>query len=188
MTEFVYKLNLPPLTEILLDSAKTELFNAKNNAEHSHLEKLSYYLKPEWLTFNGITWNFVSFFYKSNYTGLIHIDEQTRVHQLHERANWGINWIHGGSGIMEYWLPEDIIFSIPQEDETGNYKRIQCSTTKAPYRTYNMSPGAYLVNASVPHRATGYTGRYAFSVRDNCEKNIMTWNAVVDLFKDHIIN
>lgn len=188
MTEFVYKLNLPPLTEILLDTAKEKLFNAKHEAEHSHITDLKSYLKPEWLTFNGITWNIVSFFYKSNYTGLIHIDEQVRAHLPHERSSWGINWIHGGSGILEYWLPEDIIFSPPETDETGDYKRIQCSTNKPPYRTYNMSPGAYLVNASIPHRATGYEGRYAFSLRDNAEKTIKTWNTVVEMFSPYIVN
>ena len=90
--------------------------------------------------------------------------------------------------MLEYWLPEDIIFSVPETDETGNYKRIQCSTTKLPYRTYNMLPGAYLVNASVPHRATGHHGRYAFSLRDDTKENVKTWNTVVDIFKDFIVN
>jgi hypothetical protein len=48
-----------------------------------------------------------------------------------------------------------------------------------------MCEGAYLVNASIPHKATGESKRHVLSLRNNtC---IETWDTVVDKFKNYII-
>jgi hypothetical protein len=180
MNEFVYRLNLPPLSEILLDSAKNSLFNEKPDEVIGHRYLSTSFIKPEWLTFNNYNWNLILYFYKNNHSGTIHIDGE-KIAQPHEQCVWGINWIYGNSGSMEYWLMEDIIPIV-----NYNYKdRILCKTDKKPYRTYHMPEGAYLVNASFPHNATSEAKRYALSLRDDSCKE--TWDAVVNKFKDYIV-
>lgn len=177
MNEFVYKLNLPLLPEILLDSAKKSLFNQTRDS-FCYLKPLNI-VKPEWLTVNSYNWNNILHFYKNNTTGVIHMDDKDVLNQAW--SNWGINWIHGNSGIMEYWLLQDVVLPSVSNDKVD---RIVCTTAKKPHRTYYMSEGAYLVNASFPHRATALGSRYAFSLRDTtCFE---TWDTVVDKFKNYI--
>lgn len=181
MNEFVYKLNLPPLSEILVDSAKNSLFN--ETAGDSLRVLTNECVKPEWLTFNNYNWNYILCFYKNNSSGVIHIDGTNTKYQPHNPCFWGINWIYGNSGIMEYWSMEDIspLNALPEP----NVSRIVCTSIKKPYRRYHMAEGAYLVNASFPHKATGQSGRYAFSLRDNtCIEN---WDTVITNFKNYII-
>ena len=180
MNEFVYKLNLPPLTEILLDTAKNSLFNEKSSLVYKYLKTDC--VKPEWLSFNNYAWDTILFFYKSDASGLIHIDGKN-ISNLEERPIWGINWIYSGNSIMEYWRMEDIITPIINPLDTNN--RTICKSFKKPYRTYDMPEGVYLVNASFPHKATGFGKRYAFSLRDNtCTE---TWDTVVSNFKNYIV-
>ena len=181
MNEFVYKLNLPPLSEILIDSAKNSLFNETNDSVLRFLT--NEWVKPEWLTFNNYNWNYILYFYKNNSSGFVHLDGKNIKYQPHHPCVWGINWIYGNGGIMEYWLMEDILPLSNQPND--NVDRIICTPIKKPYRTYHMTEGAYLVNASFPHKATGQSGRYAFSLRDNtCIEN---WDTVITNFKNYII-
>ena len=56
-----------------------------------------------------------------------------------------------------------------------------------------MTTGAYLVNATIPHRATAYNERIVLSVRPNRmgEQGILLWNKswddIVDMFKEYIV-
>ena len=154
MSEFIYKLNLPPLDEILTQQAQTELFVGKNQQIYKQYHPKDL-LKSEWLTWKDVEWDFVNFFYKNNYRGIIHVDGP---------SVWGINWVYNGSGSMEYWLPEDVTQLPAGLDEVGS-KRSECFTNKDPVKIYKTPPGAYLTDASSPHRASGYNGRYAFSLR-----------------------
>jgi hypothetical protein len=180
MKEFVYHLNLPPLTDILLESAKDKLFNEKSDLIYRHLTTDC--VKTEWLSFNNYNWNYILYFYKNNSSGFIHFDGK-EILQPDEKAVWGINWIYGNSGIMEYWRMEDIFPPMINHGDPNN--RTICKSIRPPFRTYHMSEGVYLVNASFPHNATGNAGRYAFSLRDNTCRE--TWDTVVDKFKNYII-
>jgi hypothetical protein len=188
MNEFVYKLNLPPLSEILIDSAKNSLFNETNDLSFGRNVSILRYLtnewvKPEWLTFNNYNWNHILYFYKKNSSGFVHLDGKNIKHQPHHPCVWGINWIYGNDGIMEYWLMKDILPMRNQPND--NNDRIICIPIKKPYRVYHMTEGAYLVNASFPHKATCQSERYAFSLRDNtCVEN---WDTVITNFKNYII-
>ena len=184
MKEFIYKLNLPSITDVLLPGAFETLFKDKGKVGYQTFHPKGY-LKPEWLTFNSMNWEAVSLFYKNNYTGDIHIDEAKAVHAYSERANFAINWIHGGEGTLEYWLHEDVKFSEPFIDPSGVHKRIDCFTDKPPFKTYNMSPGAYLVNTSITHRGSGTGERYAFSMRSYTVRK--PWDNIVSLFENYII-
>ena len=175
MSEFIYKLNLPPLDEILTEQGKEELLIGKNETLYKqyHPKEL---IKPEWLTWQGLNWDFVNFFYKNNYQGIIHIDGP---------GVWGINWIYNGYGTMEYWLPEDVIQFPAEADDIGS-KRSKCFTDKKPFKVYTTTPDAYLTDASVPHRPSGYNGRYAFSLR--CYSNPISWEEAKFKFKDFLYN
>ena len=65
MLEFMYRLNLPPLDEILTDQGKSELLIGKDISLYSqhHPKEL---IKPQWLNLEGIEWDFINFFYKKS--------------------------------------------------------------------------------------------------------------------------
>lgn len=169
----MYKLNLPPLDEILTDEGKEKLLIGGEEVLYNQYHPAGL-VKPEWLTWRGLEWDFVNFFYKNNFQGIIHIDGPTV---------WGINWIYNGHGTMEYWLPEDVKQRPAAFDGVGN--RSKCVTEKPPIKIYTTTPGAYLTNAAIPHRPTGYNGRYAFSLR--CYANPITWKEAITKFEDLFI-
>ncbi len=168
--EYMYKLDLPPLAEILSDEGKAELLvgNETQLYKQYHPKEV---LKSEWLNWAGIEWDFVNFFYKNNHTGVIHVDG---------RRVWGINWIYNGYGTMEYWRPEDVDELVENGDMIGS-SRILCIPNKDPVKIYTTLPGAYLTNAEVPHRPAGFNGRYAFSLR--CRYGKMTWEDAIAKFQ-----
>jgi hypothetical protein len=174
MTEFMYKLNLPPLPDILTESAKQQLLVGKNDKLYSQYHPKDL-LKPEWLTWAGIDWNFVNFFYKNNKQGIIHVDGP---------GVWGINWIYKGFGTMEYWLLDDVDQLSAEYDNIGS-QRNECIAKADPIKIYTTMPGAYLTDASFPHRPAGYNGRYAFSLR--CYNKNISWQEAVDKFKHLMI-
>jgi hypothetical protein len=172
MSEFIYKLDLPQLDEILSDEGKAELLVGAEKPMYKQYHPKNL-VKPEWLTWAGIEWDFVNFFYKNNHTGILHVDG-------HGAGLWGINWIYNGYGIMEYWRPEDVEESPPEYDHLGS-KLSKCTTNKDPFKIYEILPGAYLTNAEIPHRPSGFNGRYAFSLR--CYANRLTWDQAVNKFQ-----
>ena len=179
MNEFVYRLNLPPLTDILLN--KDILYN-EEKYDTIYRQLTTDCIKPEWLTFNNYNWNSVLYFYKNNSSGVIHMDKNDRSHLPHKPCVWGINWIYNNSGIMEYWPLADILHQVV--DAKNKFITV-CYSNKKPHSTYHMTEGAYLVNASLPHKATGESKRSALSLRDTtCNE---TWDTIVDKFKNYII-
>jgi hypothetical protein len=168
--EYMHKLDLPQLDEILSDEGKSELLVGNETPLYKQYHP-SGLVKPEWLNWAGIEWDFVNFFYKNNHNGILHVDGP---------GVWGINWIYNGYGIMEYWLPEDIE-ELPTEHDSIGSKRTICIAKKNPVKIYKTLPGAYLTNASVPHRPSGFDGRYAFSLR--CYSKTITWDEAVAKFQ-----
>lgn len=169
-SEFMYKLDLPPLDEILSDEGKEELFVGTEKSIYNQYHPRNL-VKPEWLNWAGIEWDFVNFFYKNNHKGVLHIDGP---------GVWGINWIYNGYGIMEYWRAEDVEEQPVSLDPIGS-KRNVCIAKTDPIKVYKTFPGAYLTNAVVPHLPSGFDGRYAFSLR--CQNKKITWNEAVTKFR-----
>ena len=173
--ELIYKLDLPEMTEILTERAKRRLYMGSDRPLYLRFHPRDI-LRPEWINYRDIPWNFVSFFYKNNYRGILHSDNID--------TSWGINWIHQGHGVIEYWEENDVIRWPISADSVGA-PVIMCSAMAPPSRVYTLMPGAYLFNARVPHRPSGFNRRYALSLR--CTTMTLPWAQVVDLFNDLII-
>lgn len=184
MTEYIYKLDIPPITEMLSKDSFDKIFIGKNSAMHrSFLAKDV--LKPEWNSFLGITWRDLILFYKPDFLGVIHADDNEKIRSDEEPCVWGINFIHGGTGYIEYWEPEDMEVLKVSADSVGTYN-VTCETTKPARKKYKTDPGAYLVNASKIHRVQGIGHRYALVLRPYWTRKF-TWNELVTHFNNFVI-
>lgn len=177
--EYVYQLNLPPLLEVL----KKDLIKDINDDSTVILRiKPQDYFNDEILKLKNLNWDRCTCFKKTHTMGPIHIDSVNNTNLI-----WGINWIHGEPGHMEYWddwssLDQKLIFDVaglPRLDMKPNGPATKIYPT--------VSNGVYLVNASVPHRANNYSFnvRYAISLR--ARTSGLDWPQIIDLFSDLII-
>ena len=171
--ELIYKLDLPELPLILSDNGH-KLFVGSNITLYNQYHPRDLVLES-WQEFRGIKWDLVNFFYKNNHRGMIHSDGEN---------TWGINWLHQGRGIMEYWRDQDVKSHGAQPDILGS-PVIRCQALSRPTYTYSLGTGAYLVNTSWAHRAAGFDNRYVFSLR--CTESCMPWAQVCELFSDIIL-
>lgn len=183
MIEYVYKLTLPPITEILNESAISKVFAGSTKPLHMSF-CVEDVIKPEWQKFKNIPWKQLIVFYKPDFIGTIHADENANIRSINDECIWGINFIYGGYGIMEYWNPLDILYSTKVSDSVGT-SNLRCLTTSPPIKTYYTFPGAYLVNASQVHRAKGIGKRYALTLRPIGSAGF-TWNNLLSLFSNLI--
>lgn len=180
MIKCVYKLNAPPLADILKPGIIDTEFPNSNTFLYSGHRAVDF-LKPEYLNWHNFLWNSIALFYKPNgHRGNIHTDT------VIDDNPWGINWIMGGHGVMEYWDSSTITGKVVTKD-IKDYAICQYNTIQRPDAVYSMTEGAYLVNGAQPHRATGFKNRYAFSLRCISRFN-MKWDDVVKEFSDIIID
>jgi len=188
MTEFIYQLNLPPIANMLLDGINENLLaplarEADKGSSVIYKSMLATsIIKPEYLNINGFEFIWAFLFYKSNGKfGGIHRD----VTDL-SITNWGINWIHSGSGIIEYWNKEDLANEegITLIDAQGYLIICYNSWVPARKKYITTSPNAYLLNVTEIHRLSGWGGRWAISLRTNCN---IPWDDIVERFKNLII-
>lgn len=181
MLELVYKLNLPPVTSVLKEDS-TVLDSKKRYCIYKSLEVI----KPEWTFWNDIHFDNAVSFYRDLVDidiSKIHTDQQTP-----EAMPWAVNWIHGGSGILEFWLPEQtdsFTWKFQNSDNNSGTRVPEITTSQAPYKTYAQSPGAYLINTTFPHRANGWNSRLAVSIRSTSSFSI-PWEDVVKKFEKYI--
>jgi len=183
MTEYIYKLDIPPVVEMMSLDAVDKVFTGKKAPIHKSFSAKEI-LRPEWHSFLGIEWKDFILFYKPDFLGVVHADDNIRVRGKNEECVWGINFIHGGTGFMEYWEPEDMDVLERRADTVGTYN-IHCETSKPPRKKYKTDPGAYLVNASQIHRVQGIGNRYALVLRPYNTK-IWTWPELVLHFSQFI--
>lgn len=185
MYEMVYKLNLPPLPEILKDDFNLNSLISKNFFG----SKIIYYhpsevFKEEYSNFLDYYWDDLIFFIRSGkQSSIIHRDNL----KSPDIMNWGINWVYGDTSMLEYWKFEDVEKENILIDSAGE-EVVQISVKNNPYVSYIMPPGAYLVNASVPHRGKniGDNVRFLVSLRSRRLRNMedfKTWDSVVEKFK-----
>jgi hypothetical protein len=188
MTEFVYQLNLPPITDMLLDGINENMLaplarkaDARSSFVYESMLATSI-IKPECLTINGFEFTHANLFYKSKgKLGRIHRDTT----DLSITA-WGINWIHGGFGTLEYWDKEDLVNDkvITRIDGQGYPIIHYTSLVPARKKYVQTSPNVYLVNTTEIHRPTAWGGRWALSLRTKCN---IPWDDIVERFKNLII-
>ena len=182
MEQLIYRLNLPPLEECILDGVKEKYFNDHSNPYYISIRPQTFF-KSEYLTLKNLNWEgILIFFRKHNMIGKLHTDTVD-----FDQTIWGINWIYNGCGLMEFWNmnqfeEKDIHFCI----DSQGFHTYQFNESIPPNVKYFLKPGAYLVNTTGPHRATGIGNRYCISYRQGNFQP--SWKDVVDLFKDLIVD
>lgn len=180
MDTMIYKLNLPPLEQCILNGVKDRYLSNKNlNYFQVPPAKL---FKPGILKLNDVNWVKTLIFHKpDNLSSTIHTDIT-----VPGKIAWGINWIYNGYGLMEYWEPEDFNTIVTHRDAQG-FKIFVGFREKCPPRlTYWLEPGAYLVNVTGFHKATGFKDRYCISIRA-ADYSYSSWDTIVKSFDNLII-
>jgi hypothetical protein len=187
--EFLYKLNLPLCEDVLI--SPNILDNFKNQVDRG--SKIFYpdpkdIFKKQWLVYKNLDWNYCSLFVRHGYqNSIIHRDNPFNKESLH----WGINWVIGSCGYMDYWDESQI-----EEEEiivdTGGEKTVFLKTNLSPIKSYRTDSGAYLVNASVPHRVRNPSDetRIALSLRSKkfrYENPSLSWDSVIKIFDREIL-
>ena len=182
-SEQQYELNLPAFSQITLPT-----FNGFGDDHlpfnYMRLDKIDHIFKPEYLNLLNLDWCKLSYFKKTNFSGALHSDAI-----VPEDLMFGINWIDGGDGIMEFYdhaevAVDGITDGSLNKDNWGvvtKYKPI-----RAPSKQYVMKNNkAYLVNVSTIHRAIGIGSRKCYSLRTD-DRHI-PWDEIVKLFNNLIV-
>ena len=182
MTEFVYQLKLPPITDILLDGIAEHVLAPTNEFKYKSVPADSI-IKSECLDIQGFKFKQALMFHKTNgELGRIHRDTVDTTKTI-----WGINWLHSGFGTLEYWNEEDLISEdvVERIDEQG-YPIVHYKSLVPARKKYIMTaPNAYLVNATQIHRPVGWGSRWAVSLRSGTGN--LPWEEIVEKFKDLIV-
>ncbi len=179
MLEYVYKLNLPSIREVLLPGKYEEIFAPSDAVIFMRSISSWTYLKPEHQIVNGYTMDHSLLFYKAGGApGVVHDDGDTV---------WALNYIVGGYGKLCYYDRSKLGEPEIMADPVDNYRPVYKDTNLPPDRTYYMSPGVYLVRTDQPHLPYGYGKRYSLSIRAIEEQLVLPWETVVDSFKEYII-
>ena len=184
--EFLYKLDLPPLTEVIREDIRDRFFRDFYQSRVSHWNA-DQILRPEFLNIKGLTWPTVNLFCKTpNSPGIVHLDNPYGNDLLHIN----ILWVHGYGG-MKFWADNNIDQKRPATDTHSNLQMTVVDVSNPPSRDYKtVKDSAYLLNASVAH--TGYNeafeteNRYTVSLR--CWIGYkFSWPDFVNIFEDLII-
>ena len=187
--DFIYPLTLPPIDERLLPGMRDILLapSLRSASAEKDVDYLIYDIEeavlPEWHRWMGIRWKSLSKFYKNNYTGVIHTDDATNA-----ANSWGINWVCSGYGNMKYWNKNRLRITVDSQQPTWKSAPFieRYDTDNPPCQEYTLLPGAYLVNNSIPHLASGYQHRVVLSLRPAHPDNRLPWENVRSIFKEFI--
>lgn len=176
----VHKLNLPSLDKILREDTISMIDRSLDHPEYIHYDPCKI-IRSEWLIVNEFTWDDALYFFKpKNFVGRVHTDD------INLNLNvWGINWIYGGSGILNFWNPENIAPIEKKIDDQG-YSIWNYPTDILPDYSYLMTPGVYLVYTRYPHQPISLGNRHCISLRCTSSYNL-SWDQIVEKFKDLII-
>lgn len=182
MLELLYKLNLPELPLVIKEDSNI----LESKQKFCVYDESSKIIRPEWVSWNNMNFNRAVSFYRNDGD-----KDRTDIHTDHHIENvlpWAINWVYGGYGTIQYWLPEqieksDYRFYASYNNSGATFPSM--TSTQPPYKTYVQTPGAYLINTAVPHRAKGWNSRLVVSIRD-INNFSMPWEEVVEKFKKYI--
>ena len=197
--ELCYKLNIPSFQEMVRDDWKQNL-NWKTMARIPRVAKVEEVIKEKYLNFNNINWEtIVSFPLDKKVKAQIHSDNWSLNYANPDDLEnpsmtlFAINFVVFGSCRMEYYLPSQLDKNIFVSDDP-EYPQRNWTTTQEPYKSYEMEPGAYLINITIPHKAVAHSERLLFSLRPRLipHENFVywkskSWNDIVKLFENHII-
>lgn len=189
--EYMYKLNLPPINEILLDTFTGFVDEDPKAFNYQYLLNVNEIFKPEWLKYKGFSFDRALFFRKNNHVGKIHTDIpiQWMDTEYEQCTPWGITWVWDGPGTMAYWEFEDLERNYVTTG-SHNLPRGQVWTFNGdspPRKVYDQLPGCvYLVNGRMPHQATGWDSRRVVSLRTLEDHNMIPWEGIVEKFQDVI--
>ena len=189
MNEYVYKIDLPSIDKAVISLDKIKNFTSKDFTG----SKIFYpdprdIFRPEWLSYKGLSWDYCSVFIRSGKEkSILHKDNPHSPESLH----WGINWVLGDASVMEYY-DENNISNEKIIIDSGGKTTVLLSSDKPPNKIYNLENGAYLVNASVPHRAVNLSDktRIVLSLRSMSfrkENPSAEWREIVEIFSDEIL-
>lgn len=200
--ELCYKLNIPFFQDLIKDDWKQKIqkLNWENRLKIPKISKVEEVLKEEYLNFNNINWQeLVTFLLDNNDQAHIHSDNwslnDANPDDLENPSMtlFAINFVVFGSSRMEYYLPSQLDKNIFVSDDP-EYPQRNWTTTQEPYKSYEMEPGAYLLNITVPHKAVAHSERLLFSLRPRLipHENFVywkskSWNDIVKLFENYII-
>jgi hypothetical protein len=189
MNEYVYKLNLPDIADVVisLDYIKNLVPQDFQGSQIFYPEPREIF-KSEWLTYKNLEWDYVSLFIRTEkQQSVLHRDNPHSPGSLH----WGINWVLGEDSVMEYW-DDDKIIDQKVINDLGGKTTVKITADQTPSKQYTLSTGVYLVNASAPHRVTNLTDerRIAISLRSKkfrYENPSVVWRDIVEMFRDEIL-
>lgn len=195
MEQLIYQLDLPDISQCVLDGVTEQYFLNNLSPYHITVNPREFF-KPEYLTIMDIRWA-KAFIWLRNagVPGKIHTDRSNR------SLVWGINWIHRGYGLMEYWDYDnfDSRSMIAEREDDSNHLVYTFKPDVPANQTYLLPPGAYLVNTVMPHRATGFQHRHCVSYRSDTwmtrfkkdkitDMTTLGWSDVVGMFERLILD
>lgn len=188
MTEYVYKIDFPFVDKVIISHDKINDLIPKNfvGSQIFYVNPKDI-LKPQWLSFKNIDWDYMSVFIRSaNKESILHRDDPLGDNYLH----WGINWVIGDASVMQYWN-EDMVNSKKIIYDSGGEKTVMLDSDLPPIKQYFMKTGVYLVNASIPHKVKNLSSdiRIALSLRSKkfrLENPNIKWNDILKIFNDFI--
>lgn len=187
--DYCYKLNLPNIEEAVLSLDEIKGLVPKDfNGYQIFYPDPQDIFRPEWLLYKGLSWDYASIFFRSGkQKSILHKDNPHDTTKLH----WGVNWVYGEDSTMEYWEDEKIKNQKIIYD-SGGKTTVLLETDWASSRSYKMSSGVYLINASVPHKITNLSSnlRIAVSLRSKkfrYENPKTSWQAIIEKFQDVIL-
>lgn len=181
--EYIYKLNLPAVLNVLLPQAQDIVTGGEDKCfvRFYHCVDI---LKSQYISMCGYNFKPAFMLFKTAGTiGNLHSDNEIGVRE----NTWAINWIHRGNCQMQYWHKDRL--GIPTVwNNSIRYPLLRWDNqTSEPDKIHDLSKDcAYLVNTAVPHLPVSFQDRYALSIRsfDNSER---TWDQVVSAFSALIV-
>lgn len=197
--EFCYKLNIPSFQEMVRDDWEQNL-NWQTIIHMPRVAPVEEVIKEEYLNFNNINWEtLVSFPLDTTIKAQIHSDNWSLNGpndddlENPEMTLFAINFVVTGSCRMEYYLPSQLdknCFIEPNSE----YPQRNWTTTQDPYKSYEMVPGAYLLNITLPHKAVAHSERLLVSLRPRLNPHTQfmywkskSWNDIVKMFENYIV-
>ena len=185
--EYVYKLNLPGLIDVVKDDLKLDPFGGYKKPNHVYSVPIKNFLHPNWTNINNLDWFHLSIFNKPPGSfGIIHNDTRDT-----SQFYWSINWVYGEGGGMCFWEENQIYQRTVDKDVAGLYRTV-FKVNSPPSKKYKTEHnGVYLVNSTKIHNAYNYSKegktRYAVAIKARPTPQINTWEKVVNIFQSYII-
>lgn len=193
--ELCYKLNIPNFTDIVKDEYKEHLTYEKM-CRLVHVNSCQNLLKEEFHNFNDIEWYRLMLFPLTKETkSFIHSDNWADKEPVDKPSMtlWAINFVIAGNSNQSYWLPSQLDPDPFLDESSGD--QINYHSDERPYKSYDMSLGAYLVNITVPHKGTALSEeRLLASLRPRMNVHSLkeywrtkTWEDIVNIFDKYIV-